>query len=377
VAGQRAGSQTLRIGNVRVMRRAATAVKLTELTKHYGELARRSLLQWSPPPTGAGPALGAYGLGTGIGHGQSRIDVHQHMIPPGYAHWLATYHAADAGGRPLPAWRVQRALSVMELVGTSRAILSVSAPGTAPASDTADAEATARAVNDFGAELVKDQPDRFGFLATVPLPNLPAATREATRALDQLHAHGLILLANNRGTYLGQTGQGELFAELDARNAVVFVHPAALPGPAVPGIPPFAADFLLDTTRAAYLLVRNGITDRYPRIRFILSHAGGFVPYAAHRIAISIANDTGQTPQELLEQLRSFYFDTALSASPATLPSLLAFAKPGHIMFGSDWPFAPQPAVQYFTSGLDAYQDADQRLHDAINHGNAAALFPG
>jgi hypothetical protein len=67
------------------MRRAATAVKLTELTKHYGELARRSLLQWSPPPTGAGLALGAYGLGTGIGHGQSRIDVHQHMIPPGYA----------------------------------------------------------------------------------------------------------------------------------------------------------------------------------------------------------------------------------------------------------------------------------------------------
>jgi predicted TIM-barrel fold metal-dependent hydrolase len=79
----------------------------------------------------------------------------------------------------------------------------------------------------------------------------------------------------------------------------------------------------------------------------------------------------------VLEQLRGFYFDTALSANPATLPSLLAFAQPGHIMFGSDWPFAPQLAVQYFTSGLDAYNDADQRLHDAINHGNAAALFPG
>jgi predicted TIM-barrel fold metal-dependent hydrolase len=347
------------------------------MSKQIGELARRFLLQWSPPPAGAGLALGAYGVGMGTGHGGSRIDVHQHMIPSGYARWLATHNAADAGGRPLPGWSVKGALAVMDLVGTATAILSVSTPGTTPASDNADAEAMARAVNDFGAELVKDRPDRFGFLATVPLPNVAAASLEATRALDELHADGLVLLANNRGTYLGQSGHAELFAELDARNAIVFVHPAALPAPSVPGIPPFAADFLLDTTRAAYLLVRNGITDQYPRIRFILSHAGGFVPYAAHRIAISIANDTGQTPQDVLEQLRTFYFDTALSASPATLPSLLAFAKPGHIMFGSDWPFAPQPAVQYFASGLDSYKDADQATHDAINHGNAAALFPG
>jgi len=79
----------------------------------------------------------------------------------------------------------------------------------------------------------------------------------------------------------------------------------------------------------------------------------------------------------VLEQLRTFYFDTALSASAAAPPSLLAFAKPGHVMFGSDWPIAPQPAVQYFTRGLDLYKDAHQATHDAINHGNAAALFPG
>jgi hypothetical protein len=143
--GKRSASATFR-----VMRRAATALKIADLTKHYGELARRSLLQWSPPPTGAGLALGAYGLGMGTGHGDSRIDVHQHMIPPAYARWLATHNAADAGGRPLPAWSVQRALSVMDLIGTSTAILSVSTPGTAPASDNPDADATARAVNAFG-----------------------------------------------------------------------------------------------------------------------------------------------------------------------------------------------------------------------------------
>ena len=97
-----------------------------------------------------------------------------------------------------------------------------------------------------------------------------------------------------------------------------------------------SADFLLDTTRAAYLLVRNGIRARYPKIRFILSHAGGFVPYASHRMAVAITADTGRSWADVLDDFASFYFDTALSSSAAALPSLLAFARPGHITFGSD-----------------------------------------
>ena len=107
------------------------------------------------------------------------------------------------------------------------------------------------------------------------------------RSLDELHADGVILLANAAGVYLGQDGQDDLFAALDARSAVVFIHPGELPGPAVDGIPPFAADFLLDTARAAFLLVRNEIRRKYPNIKFILSHAGGFVPYASHRLAFA------------------------------------------------------------------------------------------
>ena len=104
-------------------------------------------------------------------------------------------------------------------------------------------------------------------------------------------------------------------AALDARSAVAFIHPAELPGPAVDGVPPFAADFLLDTTRAAYLLVRNGIRSRYPNIRFILSHAGGFVPYASHRMAVAITADTGRSWADTLDDFASFYFDTALSGA--------------------------------------------------------------
>jgi predicted TIM-barrel fold metal-dependent hydrolase len=91
-------------------------------------------------------------------------------------------------------------------------------------------------------------------------------------------------------------------------------------------------------------------------------------------MAAAIMADTGRQPLEALEDLRSFYFDTALSSSPAALPSLLAFARPERILFGSDWPFAPQQAGQYFAAALDAYP-VDEATRSAINHGNAQPLF--
>ncbi len=305
----------------------------------------------------------------------ARIDTHHHCIPTMYREVLRKAGIDEAGGRALPDWSPEASLETMTALNVATAILSVSTPGTAFLPAATDAAALARDLNDYTAAVVAENPDRFGFFATVPLPHVDAATAETVRALDVLHADGVVLLANNDGVYLGQDGQDDLFAVLDARSAVVFIHPADLPGPAVDGVLPFAADFLLDTTRAAYLLVRNGIRRKHPNIRFILSHAGGFVPYASHRMAVSITSDTGASPTDCLEDFAGFYFDTALSSSPAALPSLLAFADPGHVLFGSDWPFAPLPASQLFAAGLENYPlDASTRA--AIDHGNALALFP-
>ncbi|MEV0340738.1 amidohydrolase family protein [Nocardia sp. NPDC050713] len=305
-----------------------------------------------------------------------RIDVHQHLIPPVYREALRTHGIDAAGGRELPEWTPKAALRSMSAAGIASAILSVSTPGTAFVTDPAEAAELARAVNDYAAKLSADHPDRFGFFATVPLPDVAAAAAEAERALDDLRADGCVLLGNSRGSYLGEEGQNDLFRVLDERSAVVLVHPAELPASPVPGVPPFATDFLLDTTRAAYLLVRNGIRRRYPNIRFILSHGGGFVPYAAHRMSLSIFNQTGASPVDVLDDFAGFYFDTALSASASALPSLLAFAEPGHVLYGSDWPFAPEPAVHYFNAGLDEYPHLDASTRRGIERTNATALFP-
>ncbi|MGW2955254.1 amidohydrolase family protein [Streptomyces eurythermus] len=310
----------------------------------------------------------------------ARIDTHHHIVPPHYRDWLIS-HGETAGGMPVPRWDVDTDLAFLDSQGIQAAVLSVSTPGT-HLGDDAEATAWARKVNDYAAEIVKDHPDRYGFFATLPLPDVDGALNEAARALDELGADGIVLLANQSGTYLGDPAFEPLMAELDRRRTAVFIHPAHLPGPLVPGIPPYAADFLLDTTRAAMNLVLSGTTTRHPGIRFILSHGGGFLPYAAHRIALTLQNHqqvSGIQPvmshETILAELRRFYFDTALSANPDTLPTLLAFADPTRITFGSDFPYAHAKMSAYFTQQLDGYPLDDQQ-RTAINRGNAQALFP-
>ncbi len=305
-----------------------------------------------------------------------RIDTHHHAVPPDYRKALRKAGIDDAGGRAMPDWSVESALQTMDELNVGTGIMSVSAPGTTFLPIPADAASLARDLNDFSAGVVASDPDRFGFFATLPMPHVDESVAETVRALDDLNADGVILLANHAGTYVGEEGQDELFSALDTRSAVVFIHPAELPGPTVRGVVPWAADFLLDTTRAAYLLVRNGIRRKYPNIRFILSHGGGFVPYASHRMAMAIFADTGQNPEGFLDDFAGFYFDTALSSTEAALPTLLAFAKPGHITFGSDFPFAPQAASQYFVAGLEKYDGLDDQTRAAIDRTNALALFP-
>ena len=301
-----------------------------------------------------------------------RIDTHHHVVPPEYARWLHSM-GQPAGGLPIPDWSPQAALELMDRHRVDTAVLSVSTPGT-HLGDGADAAAMARMVNDYAAAMVGEHPGRFGFFATLPLPDVDAAMAELARALDELRADGVVLLANNRGVYLGDPLLDPVFDELQRRKVVAFIHPSTLPGLApIDGIPAFVADFLLDTTRAAVNLCRSGTVERCPDVRMILSHAGGFVPYAAMRLS-QAASPTGN-PVDGLDLLGRFYFDTALSGSPFALPSLLAFARPGHVLFGTDWPYAPDSAVAAFTGLYETYAlDDGQRA--SIDRGAAEALLP-
>ena len=137
-------------------------------------------------------------------------------------------------------------------------------------------------------------------------------------------------------------------------------------------------DYPFATTRVAVQLVLNGITSLYPNVKIILAHAGGFVPYAVHRFVelAHVFRTDAPNHEVMLNSFQKFYYDTALASNPTSLPSLAAFAKREHILFGSDYPFAPSDVVTDFTRNLDQHQFSDHLQENEISHLNALALFP-
>lgn len=285
------------------------------------------------------------------------VDTHHHVVPPAFRDWLV-----DRGlyvGRQV-AWTVPAALAMLDAHEIATAIVSTGPIGvTLPAADRAS---KAREVNEVTAEMARGRPDRFGFFATLPLPDVDAALDEVRVAFDELDADGVAVPTNVEGRYLGDPAFEPVLDELDRRRAIVFTHPTAVAGSTpAPGIPPYVADFLLDTVRTAVDLVRTGSTERHPHLRIILSHGGGFLPYAAQRLSTAPHVWGERTPEAVLSELRRFWFDTALTASPASLPALLAFAEPGHVLHGTDWPFA-EDEIAVHNRLLDAHPlTAEQR----------------
>ncbi|KAJ4348480.1 uncharacterized protein N0V89_009855 [Didymosphaeria variabile] len=283
------------------------------------------------------------------------IDVHHHFIPECYAKALAET-GGDPSGWKLPAWSVAASKSLMESHGIRTSILSVTAPGCSILQG-APAAALARAVNEEAAAIRKADPESFGFFAALPPveDDADAAIAEIKHALDVLGAEGVTLYTRYGpgARYLGHEVLRPVWAALNARKAVVFVHPTHLADTRLvnASLPQPIIDYPHETTRAAVDMITAGVVRAFPDVRIILPHAGGSLPYLATRAAHLMA-DAGLTQfsaDDFLQDARSFYFDTALSGNDFSLPLLLDFAAPGHVLFGSDFPYAPTPTINTHT----------------------------
>jgi predicted TIM-barrel fold metal-dependent hydrolase len=308
-----------------------------------------------------------------------RIDFHFHLIPQFYQD--AVY---EAGTGPLigryPDWSPERALELMDAHSIEVALTSLAQPGV-QFGDRARARALARRCNDYAAELNVRWPKRFGAFAVVPMWDIGDAIAEVGYALDVLKHQGVCLFASYGVRFLGDPYFDPLLEELDRRQAVVFVHPAFHPSSrklALPW-PGFMMEYLFDTTRAAVNLVFSGATERFRRIRFVLAHAGGLVPYFAWRLSVSPMIDPRLPqlpPEQIFARLGHFWYDTALCPTPETMASLASVARPEQVVFGTDWPFANAKVVAaaFKTSATAALPAGLQR--GAIDRANALSLFP-
>lgn len=304
-----------------------------------------------------------------------RIDVHHHFVPDFWAADLAK-NGGDPSGWKMPSWNPKSDIEFMDSLGIDMAMLSLTAPGVAGWRGQAALD-MARRVNEYAAKLASEHSGRFGSFVTLPMQDIDGALKELDHSLNVLKAEGVILLSNYDGVYLGDARFDPIWQALDSHKAVVLIHPTQPKLELIPGIPGPTADYPYDTTRAALSLLANRVPAKYPNVKMILSHAGGFIPYGADRFSQSLGNlGLGFTPQELIGQMQNFYFDTALSASATVLPSLMAFARPGHVLFGSDIPYAINDKVKWFTHNLDTYEDFSKDQLSGINRQSALALFP-
>ncbi len=249
----------------------------------------------------------------------------------------------------------------MDAHGIEVALTSLAQPGVGFGSE-ASARALARRCNDYAAELIARWPKRFGAFGTVPMGIMQHAVDEIAYSLDALKFAGVSLFASYGEHFLGDARFDPVLAMLDERGAVVFVHPGLHPSSAALALawPAFMMEYLFDTTRAAANLLFSGALERFPRIRFILPHAGGLVPYFAWRLSVSPMIDP-RLPQLSREQVHAGALDHV--------------ASPERVVFGSDYPFANARVIAEMIKTYESGFLSDAR-RAAIDRGNALALFP-
>jgi predicted TIM-barrel fold metal-dependent hydrolase len=201
-------------------------------------------------------------------------------------------------------------------------------------------------------------------------------------ALDVLKLDGINLQTHTGHRYLGHSEENELYAELDRRRAVIFVHPQRPPAHNMPqyAFPAGYTELTFDTTRAITNMLYTGMLAKYPNIRWIMPHMGGVTPFLLFRLC-GLDDDPKvreRIPDGVAAHLRRLYYDVAQSSSPLALRALLEIADPSRIMFGTDYPSARnvEKVMRDTVDAVRSFEGFDDALRRKVMAGNAQAILP-
>lgn len=221
----------------------------------------------------------------------------------------------------------------------------------------------ARWQNDRFAEAVAKYPRRFVALASVPMQDPATAAAELDRAMTRLGLRGAEIASNINGRYFDDPAFEPFWQAAQALDALLFVHPNQVVG--ADRMKEYHLANLIgnptDTSLAFAKLIFGGVLERFPRLKFLLAHAGGFLPYTwgrldrGYRIQDSAIGKISQAPSEYVKLL---YFDTIAHSSTA-LAYLIANFGADHVLLGSDYPYDmgdPEPVVSLAAARIDPEQ---------------------
>jgi aminocarboxymuconate-semialdehyde decarboxylase len=286
------------------------------------------------------------------------IDVHGHLNVPG-ARALLVEEGPHGSGEHRGEGRVPPGISDpsrvailhdpaariadMDRTGVDVMVLSPTPqPGYSQANGELARKVTALQ-NDHVAQVVSEHSDRFTGLGIAALQHPEDAVKELERAVRELGHKGVFVATRIGDDELSDPRFDPFWEAAEALGAVVFLHPMGFSEPRRLE-PYFMTNVVgqpLETTLALAHLIFGGVLERYPRLKILAVHGGGFLPFYMGRFEQAFRQrkecrlNIAEPPKHYLKRV---YFDTVVF-EPEAIAYLVSLVGADHVLMGSDLPF--------------------------------------
>ena len=302
------------------------------------------------------------------------------QLSPGF---VAAYVATGDFPSPLVAQDLGAGrLAAMDAGGIEVQVLSCPGGQLLPAESALE---LSRKVNDRLAKAVREYPDRFAALATLPTAVPEDAAAELSRCVTELGLVGALITGRTEGEFLDAPRFDPVLESVARHQVPIYLHPGVPPRavsdatyagnlqPAVTARLQTAAWGWHQDTAAHFLrLVLSGVLDRYPKLQIILGHWGELLPYFLDRINEELPTRVTKLERSFAEYFReNVYISPSGMFSQAQLQYCVATLATERILFSVDYPVVELDGSTQFLEQANLSDETRRR----IAHENADRLF--
>jgi aminocarboxymuconate-semialdehyde decarboxylase len=286
-----------------------------------------------------------------------KIDLHAHVIP------RECFEMIDKHGRNLVDTVVKTAageyvlatgrsvaprsdpkiiIEDMDKVGLDMRALAIYPPAVFYDVDSDDGLRFSRTQNNALADMVHAHSKRLLGFATLPMQDMSLAVPELERAVKELGLQGVQIIASVNGRNLDEPEFAPFYRKVQELDVPIFIHPR---GEVAAGAERMQKYFLgnlignpLETTLAIASIIFGRVLEDFPRLRFIVAHAGGYTPFVRGRWeqGYQFMKQCRTIPKPPGEYIKQMYFDTVIHFGPA-LAYLVDTVGADKVVLGTDY----------------------------------------
>ena len=310
-----------------------------------------------------------------------RIDIHNHFAPREYLEvlsgrqnypntvsndegWILNVDSIQSYQLQPGMHLLDKRIEDMDAAGIDTHVVSIICPAGETGNDPGLNVALAQSANEGLARVVRENPDRFIGMGSLPLLDPQQAVSEASRAVNELGMRAFMVTSNVAGKMLDDDDLMPVYERIQQLDVPIMIHPS---WPVMADIEPLrdwrmvqVLGFLYDTTLAMMRLILSGTMERFPDLKIILCHCGSTIPYLMGRInrgaGIRGREWAGRATGLPADYFQRVYMDTVCYHPPAIMLAY-GMSGPNKLLFGSDYPYGPMEPTVADVEGLPIPED--------------------